>query len=56
MGLSLQAGSWRELIARVADLNTQTLSWRGYPLSRIQQDLGKYMHALEPLRGKMKGA
>jgi len=23
---------------------------------RIQQDLGRYMHALEPLRGKMKGA
>ncbi|WP_170926528.1 Crp/Fnr family transcriptional regulator [Devosia lucknowensis] len=24
--------------------------------ARIQQDLGRYMHALEPLRGKMKGA
>ncbi len=23
---------------------------------RIEQDLGRYMHALEPLRGKMKGA
>ncbi|UYN98755.1 MAG: cyclic nucleotide-binding domain-containing protein [Devosia sp.] len=23
---------------------------------RIQQDLGTYMHALEPLRGRMKGA
>jgi amino acid adenylation domain-containing protein len=41
MGLSLEAGSWRELVQRVAALNTATLGWRSYPLSKIQQDLGR---------------
>ena len=28
----------------------------GLPSGRIEAELGRYMHALEPLKGKMKGA
>jgi amino acid adenylation domain-containing protein len=41
LALPLTAGSWRDLIQSVAKLSTQSLQYRSYPLSRIQQDLGR---------------
>ncbi|HLM55885.1 MAG TPA: amino acid adenylation domain-containing protein, partial [Pyrinomonadaceae bacterium] len=40
--LSLEpgGGSWRELIGQVAGLHTDAMQYRGYPLSKIQQDAG----------------
>ncbi|HEX8686388.1 MAG TPA: amino acid adenylation domain-containing protein, partial [Pyrinomonadaceae bacterium] len=37
--LRLKAGSWRELIGAVAAMNAESMQYRGYPLSKIQQDL-----------------
>src|SRR6185295_16133620 len=38
--LELGHGSWRELINEVAQLNATSMSYRGYPLSQIQQETG----------------
>jgi amino acid adenylation domain-containing protein len=38
--LELADGTWRNLINEVAQLNAASMSYRGYPLSKIQQDLG----------------
>jgi amino acid adenylation domain-containing protein len=40
VSLDLGAGSWRELIGRVAGMSAESMQYRGYPLSRIQQELG----------------
>jgi amino acid adenylation domain-containing protein len=37
--LRLKEGSWRELIAQVNGLATASMEYRGYPLSRIQQEM-----------------
>ncbi len=52
LSLELEQGSWRELIEAVAGLSMRSLRYRGYPLSKIQQDVGasfgevtfNYMH------------
>ena len=38
--LELGQGSWRNLINEVARLNAASMSYRGYPLSQIQQETG----------------
>src|SRR5258708_1569300 len=38
--LELIPGSWRSLIVRVARMNAASMEYRGYPLARIQQQLG----------------
>ena len=38
--LELGGGSWRELINEVARLNAASMSYRGYPLSQVQQETG----------------
>ncbi len=40
LSLELCGGSWRELIMQVAGLSTGAMRYRGYPLSKIQQDVG----------------
>src|SRR6185503_779166 len=40
VSLELEAGSWRELIAQVAKVNTASMQYRAYPLSKIQQEVG----------------
>jgi amino acid adenylation domain-containing protein len=40
LSLELRDGSWRELIGQVAGLRTSAMQYRGYPLSKIQQDVG----------------
>jgi amino acid adenylation domain-containing protein/FkbM family methyltransferase len=41
LSLDLGAGSWRDLIAQVAGMSAASMQYRGYPLARIQQDLGR---------------
>jgi non-ribosomal peptide synthetase component F len=38
--LELGRGSWRELIQNVAEMTAASMEYRGYPLSKIQQDVG----------------
>src|SRR6185503_1869861 len=40
LSLELDGGTWRELIGRVAELRTDAMQYRGYPLSRIRQEVG----------------
>jgi amino acid adenylation domain-containing protein len=40
ISMEVEPGSWRELILRVAQAGTASMKYRGYPLSKIQQDLG----------------
>src|SRR2546423_6781861 len=40
LSLELGGGSWRELIMQVAGLSTGAMQYRGYPLSKIQQEVG----------------
>ena len=37
--LELKEGSWRELIKVVVGMNGEGMQYRGYPLSKIQQDM-----------------
>ncbi len=41
LSLELGGGSWRELIRAVAEMNAAGVGRRGYPLSLIQQELGR---------------
>ncbi|HLM54983.1 MAG TPA: amino acid adenylation domain-containing protein, partial [Pyrinomonadaceae bacterium] len=41
LSLELGGGSWRELIGRVAGLRSNAMQYRTYPLSRVQQELGR---------------
>ncbi len=38
--LEVTPGTWRQLIERTARIGTVSMEYRGYPLSKIQQDLG----------------
>src|SRR5688572_3568469 len=40
ISMEVEPGSWRDLILRVARAGTASMKYRGYPLSKIQQDLG----------------
>jgi len=40
LALELKTGSWRTLIKTVAGMNAASMEHRGYPLAKIQQDLG----------------
>ncbi|HLM54863.1 MAG TPA: amino acid adenylation domain-containing protein, partial [Pyrinomonadaceae bacterium] len=40
LSLELNQGSWRGLIEAVAGVNAASMRYRGYPLSKIQQDVG----------------
>ncbi|HLM54865.1 MAG TPA: amino acid adenylation domain-containing protein, partial [Pyrinomonadaceae bacterium] len=40
LSLELRGGSWRELIAQVNGLATASMGYRGYPLSKVRQELG----------------
>ena len=57
LSLELTNGSWRDLIAQVAEMSAANMQYRGYPLSKIQQDVGGiaergdlYLHALPRLQ------
>ncbi len=39
--LEVSRGSWRSLIRQVAEMNAASMQYRGYPLSKIQQDVGR---------------
>jgi amino acid adenylation domain-containing protein len=40
LSLELPEGSWRDLIRAVAEMSARSMQYRGYPLSKIQQDVG----------------
>jgi amino acid adenylation domain-containing protein len=40
LSLKPKEGSWRELIGATAGVNAASMQYRGYPLSKIQQDVG----------------
>ncbi|KAB8188342.1 hypothetical protein FKV24_010290, partial [Lysobacter maris] len=40
LAMKVEPASWRELIQKTADLTSASVGYRGYPLARIQQDLG----------------
>ncbi len=44
--LELDQGSWRDLINEVAQLNAASMSYRGYPLSQIQQETGLVLNEI----------
>ncbi len=41
--LEVSRGSWRSLIRQVAEMNAASMQYRGYPLSKIQQDVGIFL-------------
>ncbi len=44
--IELGSGSWRDLINEVARLNAASMSYRGYPLSQIQQETGLVLNEI----------
>jgi amino acid adenylation domain-containing protein len=40
LSMKLESGTWRDLIARVAELSAAGMQYRDYPLSKIEQELG----------------
>ncbi len=40
IAVKIEPGTWRELIGKIAKVGNATIDYRGYPLSKIQQDVG----------------